>query len=140
MKILLPVDGSEHTKRTLSYIAAHSELLGPSHEYVAFTALTPIPSHAARFLDRESLNDWYAEQGELVLKPIRTFAEQQHWRLRAVHQPGHAAQAIAEFAEAEKPDLIVMGTHGHSALRSMVLGSVATGVLARCKFPVLLIH
>jgi nucleotide-binding universal stress UspA family protein len=140
MKILLPVDGSEHTKRTLSYIAAHDELLGPSHEYVAFTALAPVPTHASRFFDTVALNEWYAEQGEQVLKPIRTFAEQQHWRFRAVYRSGHAAQAIADFAESEKPDLIVMGTHGHSALGSMVLGSVATGVLARCKFPVLLIR
>jgi hypothetical protein len=28
MKILLPVDGSDYTKRMLSYIAAHDELLG----------------------------------------------------------------------------------------------------------------
>jgi nucleotide-binding universal stress UspA family protein len=140
MKILLPVDGSEHTKRTLSYIAAHDELLGPSHEYVAFTALAPVPTHASRFFDTVALNEWYAEQAEQVLKPIRAFAEQQHWRFRAVYRSGHAAQAIADFAESEKPDLIVMGTHGHSALGSMVLGSVATGVLARCKFPVLLIR
>jgi nucleotide-binding universal stress UspA family protein len=39
-----------------------------------------------------------------------------------------------------QPDLIVMGTHGHSALGNVVMGSVATGVLARCKAPVLLIH
>jgi nucleotide-binding universal stress UspA family protein len=32
-----------------------------------------------------------------------------------------------------------MGTHGHSALGSVLLGSVTTGVLARCKVPMLLI-
>jgi nucleotide-binding universal stress UspA family protein len=32
-----------------------------------------------------------------------------------------------------------MGTHGHSSLASVVLGSVATGVLARSKTPVLLV-
>ena len=77
MKILLPVDGSDHTKRMLAYIAAHDELLGGDHEYVAFTAVAPIPSHAARFLDQGVLNDWHAEQAEVVLKPIRAFAKQQ---------------------------------------------------------------
>ena len=43
-------------------------------------------------------------------------------------------------ARREKPDLIVMGSHGHSALAGMVLGSVVSGVLARCKAPVLLIR
>ena len=28
MKVLLAVDGSDHTKRMLSYLAAHDELLG----------------------------------------------------------------------------------------------------------------
>jgi len=33
-----------------------------------------------------------------------------------------------------------MGTHGHSSLGNVILGSVASGVLARCKVPVLLIR
>jgi nucleotide-binding universal stress UspA family protein len=33
-----------------------------------------------------------------------------------------------------------MGSHGHTALGNLALGSVATGVLARCKVPVLLIR
>jgi nucleotide-binding universal stress UspA family protein len=60
--------------------------------------------------------------------------------VRSIHAVGHAAEAIASVVDAEKPDLIVMGTHGHSALGNMLLGSVASGVLARCQVPVLLIH
>ena len=140
VKILLPVDGSDYTKRMLSYIAAHDELLGAGHEYTVFTAVLPIPPHAARFLDRSAVDDYYRDQAEQVLKPVRMFADQQGWKVRVAHGPGHAAEAIAALAEAERPDLIVMGTHGHSALGNVVLGSVATGVLARCKVPVLLIR
>ena len=53
---------------------------------------------------------------------------------------GPAAEEIAAIGEAEKVDLIVMGTHGHSSLGNVILGSVASGVLARCKLPVLLIR
>jgi nucleotide-binding universal stress UspA family protein len=56
------------------------------------------------------------------------------------HAVGQAAQAIAHKAESEGFDLVVMGTHGHSSLAQVVMGSVATGVLARCKVPVLLVH
>lgn len=140
MKILLPVDGSDYTKRMLAHIGAHDELLGPAHDYVAFTAVAPVPPHAASYLDRQTLEVYYREQAEEVLRPVKRFAEQHGWKLRTSHAAGHAAIAIAAFAEAEKPDLIVMGTHGHSALGNVILGSVATGVLARCKAPVLLIR
>jgi nucleotide-binding universal stress UspA family protein len=140
MKILLPVDGSDYTKRMLSYIAAHDELLGRGHEYTVFTAVPPVPPHAARFLDRNIVDDYYREQAEQVLRPVRAFADQQGWKIRTTHVPGHAAEAIAALAESENPDLIVMGTHGHSSLGNVILGSVASGVLARCKVPVLLIR
>ena len=33
-----------------------------------------------------------------------------------------------------------MGSHGHGALSSLVMGSVTTKVLAHCKVPVLLVR
>ena len=36
--------------------------------------------------------------------------------------------------------LIVRGSHGHSSLGNLVMGSVATKVLAGCSTPVLLIR
>ncbi|HYJ99708.1 MAG TPA: universal stress protein [Burkholderiaceae bacterium] len=140
MKILLPVDGSDYTKRMLGYVAAHDELFGAAHDYTVFTAVAPIPTHAARFVDRQTLADYYSEQAESVLRPVRKFADQQHWKVSVVHVHAHAAEAIASLADELQPDLIVMGTHGHSALGNVVLGSVANGVLARCKVPVLLIR
>jgi nucleotide-binding universal stress UspA family protein len=140
MKILLPVDGSDYTKRMLAYIAAHDELLGPAHQYVIFTAVAPVPPHAARFLDRQTLELYYREQAEEVLKPVRRFVDQHGWKVDTAHAAGHAAEAIAAFAEARKVDLIVMGTHGHSALGNVLLGSVTSGVIARCQAPVLLVR
>ena len=75
-----------------------------------------------------------------MLRPVRRFLDQQKWRVRATYVVGQPADAIAEFVETNKPDLIVMGTHGHTAMVNLVLGSVTTGVLARCKVPVLLIQ
>ncbi len=139
MKILLAIDGSLVTKRMLSYVAAHDELFGPSHDYTVVNVVAPVPGYAARFLDKKILDDYYREEAEQVFKPVRSFADLQHWKLRLVPLHGHAAEAIAATAENEHCDLVVMGTHGHSSLGNVVLGSVATGVLARSKKPVLLI-
>ena len=36
--------------------------------------------------------------------------------------------------------MLVMGSHGHGSLGSLVLGSVASKVLAQCTTPVLLVR
>ena len=140
MKILLPVDGSDYTKRMLAFIAAHDELLGPAHDYTFFTVVPPLPPHATRFLERSMIDGYYDEEAERVLRPVRAFAAQQRWTHRAAHAHGHASEEIARFAEADKSQLIVMGSHGHTALGNIVLGSVASGVLARCSLPTLLVR
>jgi nucleotide-binding universal stress UspA family protein len=53
---------------------------------------------------------------------------------------GHPSDEIASYAEAGNFDLVVMGSHGVGALKNLVLGSVATKVLARCTVPVLLVR
>ena len=53
---------------------------------------------------------------------------------------GQAGELIAKFADAGKYDLLVMGSHGHGALGNLVMGSVATKVLANCGVPVLLVR
>lgn len=49
---------------------------------------------------------------------------------------GDPASEIIRLAEQENVDLIVMGTHGRSGLRRLVMGSVAEAVVRRAKCPV----
>ena len=44
------------------------------------------------------------------------------------------------LAQKIKPDLILMGSHGHGSLGNLVMGSVATKVMAHTKVPVLLVR
>jgi nucleotide-binding universal stress UspA family protein len=53
---------------------------------------------------------------------------------------GHAAEVIAQQADKGGYDLVVLGSHGQSALLNLVMGSVATKVIANCKLPVLLVR
>ncbi len=49
-----------------------------------------------------------------------------------------SADGIVTFAEKNNVDLIVIGSHGRTGFRKIVLGSVANGVLAQAKCPVLI--
>jgi nucleotide-binding universal stress UspA family protein len=140
MKILLPVDGSDYTKRMLAYLAAHGELLPGDHEYTAFTVIKPYSPYDTNFAKAVSMEDFLRDQAEYVLGPVRSFMQKQGWTVQTDYVPGSPVQAIVEKAEVLKPDLIVMGTHGRSPLGTFVLGSVTNGVLGNCCVPVLLIR
>ena len=141
MKILVPVDGSSYTKRMLAYLAAHDEWLGGAHAYTVLHTVAPVPPRAAAVIDKATLKAYYDDEAEKVLKPIRAFfARHPALKVDFVAKPGHAADAIVAQAGKGGFDLIVMGSHGHGALGNLVLGSVATKVLAHAKAPVLLVR
>jgi nucleotide-binding universal stress UspA family protein len=52
---------------------------------------------------------------------------------------GYPADAIIEFADKKDVDLIVMGSHAHSVLNNLFIGSVADKVVNRSTKPVLLV-
>jgi nucleotide-binding universal stress UspA family protein len=140
MKILVAVDGSEFTRRMVAYWAAHEEWLGPQHTYTVLTVVPPIPPGAAAMLDRELLHSYYADEGEKVFHPIRLFLDQQGLAATFLSKTGHIASTIAKTATEGDFDLLLMGSHGHSELGNLVLGSVVTRVMAHCKTPVLLVR
>jgi nucleotide-binding universal stress UspA family protein len=59
---------------------------------------------------------------------------------KSVWKVGPAGASIAKLAEDGAFDLLVLGSHGHGALANLVMGSVATQVLAQCKVPVLMVR
>jgi nucleotide-binding universal stress UspA family protein len=140
MKILIAADGSPYTKRMLAYIAAHDEWLGAGHEYTVIHGVLAVPHRAAAFAGQQMVRDFYEADAEDVFRPIRAFFDQLGIKARFVHTIGHVAESIAELAEEGKFDLLVMGSRGQSDIANLVLGSVATKVLAKCSVPVLLIR
>ncbi len=140
MKILVAVDGSPFTKKMLAYLAAHDEWLGDRHQYTVVHAVPAVPPTAVDMLDKDTLKAYYDESAEKVFKPIRTFFSRQGLQAKFVAKTGPAASVIADAARKGRHDLLVMGSHGHGAIVNLVMGSVATKVLAHCTTPVLLIR
>ena len=52
---------------------------------------------------------------------------------------GDTANAILDYATEWKADLIVMGTHSHSALEKLLMGTVAEKVLEKTRVPVYMV-
>ena len=53
---------------------------------------------------------------------------------------GVAHERIVQFARSKRVDLLVMGTHGRSGLKKLLLGSVAGRVVAAATCPVLTVR
>jgi nucleotide-binding universal stress UspA family protein len=140
MKILVPVDGSPFTKRMLAYLAAHDEWLGGAHAYTLLHAAPAVPPRAAAVLDKAVLAAHYSEESEKVFKPLRTFFAKQKIEAQFVAKVGPAAEVIAAAAAKGRFDLLMMGSHGHGALASLVMGSVTAKVMAHCATPVLIVR
>jgi len=55
-----------------------------------------------------------------------------------IHNPS-AASGILSFAEKNETDLIIMGSHGRSGFKKLVLGSVASEVVTKSSCKVLIV-
>ena len=140
MKILLAVDGSPYTKKMLAYLTTHDEVFSAHHDFTLLTVQAPLPPRARAAVGKDIAEGYYADEAEKITAPVVKFLQRHGMAPKVLHKVGAAGEMIAKAAEAGKFDLVIMGSHGHSALGNLVMGSVATQVLAHCKVPVLLVR
>lgn len=140
MKILLAVDGSPYTKKMLAYLVTHTDTFGGDNTYTLFTVQPAVPPRARAALGKAVVDQYQLDEAERILAPVSKFLQRHGIEAKSAWKVGHAGELIAKFAESGKFDLLVMGSHGHGALGNLVMGSVATKVLAHCQVPTLLVR
>jgi nucleotide-binding universal stress UspA family protein len=140
MKILLAVDGSSYTKKMLAYLSTHDELFGASNDYSVLTVQPALPARARAAVGKAVVDNYYSEESEKVMAPVVRFLVRHGIHARSSWKVGPAGATIARFADAGQFDMVIMGSHGHGALGNLVMGSVATQVLAHCRVPLLLVR
>ena len=141
MKILLAVDGSSYTKKMLVYLVQHRDMfVAPNQSHTLLTVLPPLPVRVRNALSKEQLLQYQAEETDKVLEPVLTWLARHDIRPQVLSRVGDPGSTIAAVAREEKFGLVIMGSHGHGALGNLLMGSVATRVLAECEVPVLLVR
>ena len=140
MNILLAVDGSAYTKKMLAYLATHEDLLGTSHSYTVLTVQSPLPTRARAALGKEVVDSYHAEEADKIMAPVAKFLGRHGVEAKCMYKVGPVGETIAKVADTGKFDLLVMGSHVHGALATLVVGSVTTQVLAHCKVPLLIVR
>ena len=140
MNILLAVDGSKYTKKMLAYLTTHDEIFSANNAYTVLTVQPALPPRARAAVGKDVVNTYYADETDKVLAPVAKFLARHDIHAKSEWKVGPAGETIAKFAEEGKFDLVMMGSHGNGALGNLVMGSVATKVLAQCTVPVLMVR
>jgi nucleotide-binding universal stress UspA family protein len=141
MKILLPVDGSLYSQKAVRFLLR----LLPERDLPEIRLLHVRPPVEAwevrRFLTADEIADMQRHEGEEELHACRALIEAAGipYQYEVLVDDGEIADAITRYAEEHGCDYIVMGTHGHTGLQHLLMGSVATDVIHRSKVPVMLV-
>ena len=140
MKILLAVDGSPMSTRAAKHAARVAAQLATPAQLVLFNADPPMMQAVAVKIGLEATRRIHAENGQHAIRAARTALKRAHVQFSERLAVGDPAGAIIKAAKAERCDLIVMGTHGQGALQRLLLGSVASKVIAQTDIPVTVVR
>jgi nucleotide-binding universal stress UspA family protein len=75
-----------------------------------------------------------------VLEEARALAAEQGIDVETIMLRGETVDELVAYADTIDADLIVVGSRGHGAIASAVLGSVSGGVLHEARRPVLVVR
>lgn len=146
LKVLVGVDASPESRVALRYVCHLLEHCNAQIEAIYVKPdVTFYLQHDFEipFMKRKSLEEKVEEETEEVERQILNacevcFAGNVPCKPKIV--TGDAAEEILSEARRGDYDLIVLGSHGHSALRGLLLGNVHNKILHYAKRPVLIVR
>lgn len=140
MKLLVAIDGSDNSLRALAEAVRLGGQLKTGAELVLVNAHDDIAFRGpSQFVGKQAVDDYLAELADHELKAAVGAAQASGLKFSVSKVRGHVSEAILQVATGESVDMIVMGSKGRSALRDLLVGSVAQHVLSRASVPVLLV-
>lgn len=140
MKILLPVDGGKHALNAVRYVADRLEPLAVDAELYLLHVRSRIPPAPGAALGPAKLQQYYRLEMEEAAKGARNYLDRRHIRYELLRTAGNPGAEIARIAEVMNFDLVVMGSHGRSAVAGLLLGSSTQGAIAGCEVPLLIVR
>ena len=143
-RIIVPLDGSDFSFRAAQYAINLARLTGgeilcihaiadlPYIEYMAPAGGLTVPRYIQEA--KKQTDEWFSQVKSRAAKEgVKITAE-------TIFSPPSVAESIINYASEQRADLIVIGTRGRSGLKLLVLGSVASAVVAHASCPVLVVR
>lgn len=145
-KILVPTDGSKAAQKAGRYAVELAKQLKAS--VIVLSVIDKrsfmgqsVPAGKTSRHVIEPLEDYMREAAEGYAGEIKKLCDLHEVQAKTVITTGHPVETIVKEAAKTKADLIIMGSHGKSAMAAAVLGSIAYGVIHKdSKIPVLIVR
>jgi len=146
LKIMVPADGSKTAQIAAAYAVDLAKQLKASITVLSVIDQRSLIAQTASLSQTtrhtiEPLEDYLQEAAEGYAGEVKKLCDKKGVAATISIKKGHPVEVIVKEARRLKANLIVMGSHGRSALSSIVLGSVSYGVIQNDKsIPVLIVR
>jgi len=140
-RVVVPVDFSPSSQLAVNYAVDLARQYGAElhllHVLLDLDAIAAEPGVAFAPID-----EWMPQLVKLAEKKLAELAGTIPVTINVVKsvRDGSPAAETVRYATSEKADLIVMGTHGRTGLKHILLGSVAENVIRHADCPVLVVR
>ncbi len=141
--IMVPMDGSKLAEAVLPHVAAIAQACSPTTvTFIRVNEPLPIvmqesPLSDDNVKDMEKKNKSFAEQ---YLDDLAQRVKYNGVKVKTIVLDGNPANAIANYADKNNADLIVIATHGRSGPSRWVWGGTADHILRSTCTPVLMVR
>jgi len=152
-KILVPLDGSEHSGRALEtaiqiaknfnsklvLITVHHATITPvTSPELTMQAPVIIPDASAAEMTDKAIEAAH-KYDKRILAEAEAKVRSEKIEVETELREGNAVDEIVKKSEEGKFDLIIMGARGLSTIKKLFIGSVSDGVIKNASCPVLVV-
>lgn len=142
-RVLWPTDFSENSKHAMNYACDLADQFQAELHVLHVVEVTFSPTVAepyAAFGLPADFEDRVRAAAQTALSEVPDPAWPGNRRVVRVLRQGSPFAEILQYSREKNIDMIVLGTHGRSGLKHMLLGSVAEKVVRKAACPVLTVR
>ncbi len=132
--ILVALDDSDTSKVGLDKAINIAKLSGAK-----ITGVSAVVVHPTLVSTVTNYRDYLTNEAKKMLDSSKEYCEKQEIKFTSEVLQGNPASEIAEFAEKQNVDLIVIGSRGLGGIKGAILGSVANSLVNKSKVSVLVV-
>jgi len=132
--ILVALDDAGESKKGMEKAIYIAKLSGAKITGVNVIVVSPTLASTVT-----NYRDYLAKKAQEMLDSAKESCEKQGIQFASKILDGSPASKIAEFAEEEKVDLVIVGSRGLGGISEAILGSVANSIVHKSKVSVLVV-